>query len=125
MISDAINRLQEQVNNDPELMRRGKYFSTKFALRIDNTWTMFVIDDGKLVEVLVEVRESPKGTDFIIKADAETWALFNEANPKPGYQDLTALVETRRARVSGDVIPWLSNMMYIKGVINKFVSCEL
>ena len=86
---------------------------------------MFVIDDGKLVEVLVEVRESPKGTDFIIKVDAETWALFNEANPKPGYQDLTALVETRRARVSGDVILWLSNMMYIKGVINKFVSCEL
>ena len=106
-------------------MRRGKCFSTKFALGIDDTWTVFVIDDGKLVEVLVEVREGPKGTDFIIKTDAETWALFNEAIPKPGYQDLTALVETRRARVSGDVIPWLSNMIYIKGVINKFVSCEL
>ena len=106
----------EDVNRNPELVRRGKYYSVRFAVAVGDELTNFIVEDGRLIGI----NHDGNGNQFTIQTDADSWTAFREDEPRPGYQDISALVENRDAKLSGDIKPWLSNMLYVKGIIDAW-----
>jgi hypothetical protein len=121
--------LIEAVNQDAELQRRGKYYSVSFGLLTDSQQdsqqgvqekgdpaenrTNFIVENGQLTDVNHDSME----VDFTIQSSASCWRGFREEKPSPGFHDISALLDTKRARIEGNVMPWLSNMLFVKGVI--------
>jgi hypothetical protein len=58
-----------------------------------------------------------KSHTFSIVADPETWARFHRPIPEPGDHDLLALTKAGRAHVSGDLVPFMGNLQFIKDVV--------
>jgi hypothetical protein len=114
---DKLAELRRQINDDPGLTRRGRYYSVQFSVIEDERVTRFTIEDGSLTRIEVgSGQELPAA--FSIASSREHWARFREPRPAPGYQDISAMIDRGYARFSGTLYPWLSNMLYIKGVID-------
>jgi hypothetical protein len=52
-----------------------------------------------------------------LRASREAWEKFWSPAPQPGYTDLFALVKGKLLRIEGDLHPFMSNLLYFKGVL--------
>ncbi len=107
--------LIENLNDDPELSRRGKFYSTRLAIWDGDTCTNFEIEDGRVVDIN---NEDNQQAVFKFIAGRDVWEKFREAEPPPGFHDLSAMIDRGHLKIEGDVRPWLFNMLYIKRLIS-------
>ena len=111
-----LDNLAERVNGDANLVRRGKSVTTTFLIAIDNTDHLVRIVEGKVIAITPGPFITPNYS-FALRAGRDVWETLWSPTPIPGYTDIFALVKKKLLRIEGDLHPFMSNLIYFKGVI--------
>jgi hypothetical protein len=56
-------------------------------------------------------------SDVTFRAPQAVWSEFWLPSPKPGFNDVFALLRRRMLRVEGNLQPFMANLFYFKGVL--------
>jgi hypothetical protein len=108
--------LASLVNADERLVHRGRYVDTTFLVEVGEAAWLIEIRAGRISRVRRGPFVMPTWT-FALRAAADTWTKFWLATPPPGWHDLFALAKRRALRIEGDLHPFMSNLLYFKGVM--------
>src|SRR5215210_5285653 len=108
--------LAERVDRDPALLRRGRYLNTICRLDIGADTVLLRIIDGRIAELRRGPFVTPSAA-FAISGEAGVWRRLWAADPPPGDHDLLAFVKRRELRLSGDLHPLMSHLLYFKAVL--------
>jgi hypothetical protein len=113
-----LNALKKQVNADAALTRRGRFLSATFLIEIGSEQWLVDIVEGKITSVALGPFVMPAWS-FALRAPQEEWQKFWNANPRPGSNDLMALIKRRVLKVEGDVGVFMANLRYFKECLQK------
>src|SRR3954466_15423072 len=108
--------LADIANADPVLARRGRWLNTICQLDIGADTFLLRIIDGRVAEVRCGPFVTPSAT-FAISGEAAVWSRLLAADPPPGDHDLLAFVKRRELRLTGDLHPLMSHLLYFKQVL--------
>jgi hypothetical protein len=111
-----LDDLAARVNADANLVRRGKHVNTSFLIASDSAAHIVRIEHGRIVSVTPGPFITPNYA-FALRASRENWEKLWSPTPIPGYTDIFALVKKKLLRIEGDLHPFMSNLLYFKGVI--------
>lgn len=114
MIAD----LQDKVNADASLVRRGRFITTTFLLEHGATLWLVSILEGRITAMVRGPFVMPTWS-FALRASEQEWAQFWGADPAPGFHDLMALVKRRALKIDGDVPEFMRNLRYYKDALVK------
>ena len=109
-------RPRARVNGDANLVRRGKHVNTSFLIAIDNADHIVRVEHGRIASVTPGPFITPNYA-FALRAPRDAWEKLWSPTPIPGYTDIFALVKKKLLRIEGDLHPFMSNLLYFKGVI--------
>ena len=113
-----IEALKERVNDDPALVRRGRYLTTTFLLEVGATAWLIAIFEGRIMSVTRGPFVMPSSS-FALRAPAEEWEKFWSRRPPPGSNDLMALIKRRVLRAEGDLQIFMAHLRYFKEALAK------
>ena len=113
-----IEALQQRVNADAALVRRGRYLTTTFLLQAGDTSWLVSIFVGQIVSVTRGPFVMPSSA-FALRTDAEAWGKFCRRRPPPGSNDLMALIKRRALKAEGDLHVFMANLRYFKEALGK------
>ena len=116
-----IEALQERVNDDAGLVRRGRYLTTSFLLEVGQTAFLISIYQGRIVSVTRGPFVMPSSS-FALRAPEEEWKKFWSHRPPPGSNDLMALIKRRVLKTEGDLQIFMANLRYFKEALGKLRS---
>ena len=108
--------LAARVNGDANLVRRGKHVNTTFLIAIDNADHLVRVAGGRIVAITPGPFITPNYS-FALRASRDAWEKLWSAKPLPGFTDIFALVKKKLLRIEGDLHPFMSNLLYFKGVV--------
>jgi len=116
--ANMIDKLQDLVNADAALVRRGRWFTADMLLEIGDDRHRVEIRNGRIDKI------EPFGLlampyDFAIRASAETWAEFWQPIPKPRHHDIMALIREGKMRIEGDLDVMMANLLTLKLILEK------
>ena len=111
-----LETLAARVNGDANLVRRGKHVNTSFLIAIDSADHIVTVAEGKITGIKTGPFITPNYA-FALRAPREAWEKLWSPTPIPGYSDVFALVKKKLLRIEGDLHPFMSNLIYFKGVI--------
>src|SRR4051812_27425346 len=114
-IGTQLARLAERVDQDTALLRRGRILNASCLLIIGNTSVLLRIVDGRIHDIRHGSLVTPSAA-FAITGDAAVWRRFLAASPPSGDHDLLAFVKRRELRVTGNLHPLMSHLLYWKGL---------
>jgi hypothetical protein len=113
-----IETLEQRVNDDAALVRRGRYLTTTFLLEIGPTAWLISISEGRIMTVTPGPFVMPSST-FALRTSPEEWEKFSSPRPPPGSNDLMALIKRRVLRAEGDLQVFMANLRYFKEAFAK------
>lgn len=113
-----IETLQQRVNDDPALVRRGRTLTTTFLLEIGATPWLISIFEGRIVQVARGPFVMPSSS-FALRAPEEDWQKFWSRRPPPGSNDLLALIKRRALKAEGDLQIFMAHLRYFKEALAK------
>ena len=113
-----IEALQQRVNDDAGLVRRGRYLTTTFLLEVGPTAWLISIFEGRIVSVTRGPFVMPSSAVALRASEAE-WTKFWSERPPPGSNDLMALIKRRALKVEGDLKVFMANLRYFKEALAK------
>ncbi len=113
-----IEALQERVNGDEALVRRGRFLTTTFLLEVGQTPWLISIFEGRIASVTPGPFVMPSSS-FALRAPEQEWQKFWSARPPPGSNDLMALIKRRVLRAEGDLHVFMANLRYFKEALAK------
>lgn len=116
LIVQAFERLPELAAADTDLARRGRFLTCDLEIGVGPVPLSVSIDQGRIASV----KRGPfllKPHTFSIAAEPEAWVRFLQPIPAPGDHDLLALTKSGRARVSGNLVPFMGNLQYVKDLL--------
>jgi hypothetical protein len=115
--NDLETIIKDNNNNDKKQVYRGRFLNFDFAIKIDEQGYLVKIGKGLVVSVapLEKTKDKPL---FTFSASSESWDIFSQKYPPPGYQDVMAMVECGHAKLAGEIFPVLVNLFFVKGVVN-------
>lgn len=116
--SKMIETLQQRVNDDPALVRRGRTLTTTFLLEIGPTAWLISIYEGRIVQVARGPFVMPSSS-FALRAAEDDWQKFWSPRPPPGSNDLLALIKRRALRAEGDLQIFMAHLRYFKEALAK------
>lgn len=109
-------RLPELVGDNADLLRRGRFLSTDFAIVVGATPLLVRVERGRVTSVA----RGPfllRPWSFSITAEPETWLKLLKRVPDPGTHDLMALSKVGLARIEGNLQPFMANLQVIKDIV--------
>lgn len=109
-------RLPELVGENADLLRRGRFLSTDFAIVVGATPLLVRVERGRVTSVA----RGPfllRPWTFSITAEPETWLKLLKRVPDPGTHDLMALSKVGLARIEGNLQPFMANLQVIKDIV--------
>jgi hypothetical protein len=113
-----IEALQQRVNADEALVRRGRYLTTTFLLEVGRTAWLIAIHEGRIVSVTSGPFVMPSSS-FVLRASEEEWGKFWTLRPPPGSNDLMALIKRRALKAEGNLQIFMANLRYFKEALAK------
>jgi hypothetical protein len=116
-----IETLQQLVNADAGLVRRGRFLTTRFLLEVGPSAFLISIHEGRIVQVAQGPFVMPSSS-FALRAPAEEWQKFWRRRPPPGSNDLMALIKRRVLKAEGDLQVFMANLRYFKEALAKLRS---
>ena len=116
-----IEQLQQRVNSDAALTRRGRFLTTTFLLEVGTVQWLIGIVEGKIASVAQGPFVMPSWS-FALRASQDEWQKFWSANPVPGSNDLMALIKRRVLKSEGDLQIFMANLRYFKESLEKLRS---
>jgi hypothetical protein len=114
-VAERVAGLPERVSGDAALLRRGRFLDTICQLDIGADTVLLRIIDGRIAETRRGPFVTPSAA-FAISGEAAVWRRFLAADPPPGDHDLLAFVKRKELRLTGDLHPLMSHLLYFKGV---------
>jgi hypothetical protein len=111
-----LENLAARVNGDTNLVRRGKHVNTTFLIAIDSTDNLVRVTEGRIVSITPGPFITPNYS-FALRASRDAWEKLWSEKPIPGFTDIFALVKKKLLRIEGDLHPFMSNLLYFKGVL--------
>jgi hypothetical protein len=111
-----LENLADRVNGDANLVRRGNSVSTTFLIAIDSADHLVSVRDGKITGI----RPGPFITpdySFALRASRDSWEKLWSPTPIAGFTDIFALVKKKLLRIEGDLHPFMTHVLYFKGVL--------
>src|SRR4051794_18548641 len=119
----SMDRLKHSVNQDTALTRRGRFLTTTFLLEVGSTQWLVSIVEGKIASVTQGPFVMPSWS-FALRASQEEWQKFWSADPRPGSNDLMALIKRRVLKAEGDLQVFMANLRYFKESLEKLRTAE-
>jgi hypothetical protein len=118
-----IEALEQRVNSDQALIRRGRFLTTTFLLEVGQAAWLVKIFEGRIVSVTPGPFVMPSAA-FALRAPEDEWAKFWSIRPPPGSNDLMALVKRRVLKAEGDLHILMANLRYFKEALAKLRQTE-
>ena len=113
-----IEALQERVNGDEALVRRGRFLTTTFLLEIGQTPWLISVFEGRIAAVTRGPFVMPSSS-FALRAPEHEWQKFWSPRPPPGSNDLMALSKRRVLKAEGNLQIFMANLRYFKEALAK------
>jgi hypothetical protein len=111
-----LDLLQERVNGDAALVRRGRFVELTFLLGVgDDDW-LVTVEKGRITALERRLLATESGR-FTIRAGADAWAEHWKPVPRRDYHDLFAMLPKGLARIDGDLVALMQNLQYYKDVL--------
>jgi hypothetical protein len=111
-----LEQLAARVNHDANLVRRGKHVTTTFLIGIDNADHLVSVSEGKIIGIKPGPFITPNYS-FALRASRESWEKLWSPQPIAGFTDIFALVKKKLLRIEGDLHPFMTHLLYFKGVL--------
>ena len=101
----------ERANTNANIRLHASYEPLTFAVTCGDETTFISIDnEGARLST-----ETPtNGAIFTMTASIDAWREFREAEPKPGFQTLSAMRRTQNLIVEGDMVAFFRHMMLLE-----------
>jgi hypothetical protein len=115
-IEERITRFAAAVNSDPTLLRRGRFLNTTCQLDVGEATCLLRIVDGRIADTRQGPLVTPSAA-FAISGSSAVWRRFLAADPPPGDHDLLAFVKRRELKLTGDLHPLMSHLLYFKALL--------
>lgn len=113
-----MHTLINEINQDPEIQRRGRHYSAKIRFSSDDKTFEMSIEEGQILKIR-ELCEADVDLDTLtFTASSNTWKKFLTEIPPPGYHDLSAMIDCGNVSLSGNVLLWISNTLYVKAILD-------
>lgn len=122
-MNGLIEELPDLVNVDEPLVRRGRFLATRFLLEVGETQWLIEVREGRIVSVERGPFVMPSWA-FALRAPESEWRSFWEANPRPGFHDLMALIKRRALKAEGDLKVFMAHLRYFKEILTKLRARE-
>lgn len=116
--ADVIERLQELVNCDEALVRRGQWFSADMMIEIGDKRHLVEIRSGR-IESISPMPLLAMPYDFAVRGSEEAWAEFWQPVPKPRHHDIMALIREGKMRIEGNLELMMANFLTLKMMLEK------
>jgi hypothetical protein len=113
-----LEHLKEKVNSDASLTRRGRFLTTTFLIEVGPAQWLVNIVEGKIASVTQGPFVMPSWS-FALRASHEEWQKFWSADPRPGSNDLMALIKRRVLKAEGNLHVFMANLRYFKESLEK------
>ncbi len=113
-----IEALQERVNGDEALVRRGRFLTTTFLLEVGQTAWLISVFEGRIAAVTRGPFVMPSSS-FALRAPEDEWQKFWSQRPPPGSNDLMALIKRRLLKAEGNLQIFMANLRYFKEALAK------
>jgi hypothetical protein len=114
----VLEQLREKVNGDASLTRRGRFLTTTFLIEVGSAQWLVSIVEGKIASVTPGPFVMPSWS-FALRASQEEWQKFRSADPRPGSNDLMALIKRRVLKAEGNLQVFMANLRYFKESLEK------
>ena len=111
-----LESIQDRVNDDAALVRRGRWVSLDFLVGIGDADYIVSIDAGRVLSVEHRRLATQSGV-FTIRAARETWEEHWRPMPRRDYHDLWSMLPKGLAQIDGDLLPLMQNLQYFKDVL--------
>lgn len=111
-----VSALRELVNGHARLVHRGRFLTATMRLDVGEDAWLIDIDHGRIAGVRRGPFVMPSWT-FGLACPAESWERFWQPLPPPGFHDLFALLRRGDLVLSGDMRPFMANLLYVKDVL--------
>lgn len=108
--------LASKVNADERLVWRGRHVSTSFLLQADQAQYVIQILGGRIAAA----KKGPFSIAdwvFALRASEASWVEFLQPVPKPGFNDVMAMLKLKHLKMDGDLYPLMSHLLYFKDVL--------
>ena len=111
-----IDDMQNLVNADHNLLRRGQWINLTFVLGVDEDDYLISIVAGKITNVCLRYLPTDTG-QFSIRASSQSWAKHWQAVPPPDYHDIFTMLQKKIVKIDGMLKPLMQNLQYFKDII--------
>ena len=113
-----IDKIQECVNGDKMLIRRGRFVDLAFLLGVGDEDYLVTIEKGRIASIEPRELETITG-QFSIRAASEVWQEFWKPMPKRNHHDIWAMLAAGLVELDGDLAPLMQNLQYFKDVLSS------
>jgi len=113
-----LEALQERVNADQALVRRGRYLTATFLVETGDTAWLISVFEGRVVQISRGPFVMPSSS-FALRASEAEWRKFFSSRPPPGSNDLMALIRRRVLKADGDLKVFMAHLRYFKEALAK------
>lgn len=111
-----IEKLAEFVNDDEALVRRGRHVHCAILVGIGEVDYIVEIDGGRVKDVQPRKISIESGC-FAIRAPAEIWQEHWRPEPRRDHHDLFSMLAAGLAKIDGDLLPFMQNLLYFKALL--------
>jgi hypothetical protein len=115
-LADEFAQLPRLLDQEPNLIRRGKYFDARFRIEIGEIPFDVKVDGGRIVTF----DRGPflmRPWRFVVRGTAEAWSALWSPMPQPGWHDMFALTKRGCMTLEGDLQPAMANLQYLKDLL--------
>ena len=112
----AFESLPRLVAADTHLVRRGRFLTADIEIGVGTVPLAVSIAEGR-VETVQRGPFLLRPFVFAVRAEPDVWRRFHEPYPAPGWHDIFALNKLGRARIEGDLVPFMGNLQYVKDLL--------
>lgn len=115
-LADRFARLPALLEDDPDLVRRGAFFDSRFQVRIGDVPFDIVIAAGRIAAF----ERGPfvmRTWRFAVRGTADAWTRHWHPMPDPGWHDLFAMTKRGFMTIEGDLHPLMANLQYVKDLL--------
>jgi hypothetical protein len=112
----AARQIPALVNGDATLLRRGRYLDTDLMLEIGAVPCYISVRGGRVAAW----ETGPllmRSWAFAVRGNENAWRQHWRALPPPHFHDVFALTKAGEFRIEGDLYPFMSNLLYFKGLL--------
>ena len=111
-----IKNIKKLVNNNTQIISKGKWVNLKFILGVDAEDFIFEINYGKIVSIEKRTVDTKTGL-FKISASLTSWKKHWLYMPPRDYHDLFAMLSKKIIKIDGNILPLMQNLQFFKDLI--------